>query len=104
MAALADRTEFNRDILAQLRQMVGHAADLQQMVHYVQDELGFSREFIVPVIGYFCQAFRLPLREMLPLREWWESGAPHGDVDRGLLEKISRVASGADAEITKSNT
>jgi hypothetical protein len=73
MAVIAARDMFRSDIVDRLREMAAQGADLAEMVAYVQRELGFSEAFIVPVLGYFCRAFALPLSEVLPLRKWWET-------------------------------
>ena len=70
MATLVESQPLNEEILAQLRQLAANGASLEQMVDYVQGSLGFSKSFTVPVLPYFCRAFELPLREVLPLREW----------------------------------
>jgi uncharacterized membrane protein YvbJ len=52
------------------------------MVDFIQKSLGFSKSFVVPVLPYFCKAFSLPLREVLPLREWV------GDRDDSQVENL----------------
>jgi hypothetical protein len=39
--------------------MAAQGISLEKMVRSIQHELGFSEEFIVPVMGYFCRAFNL---------------------------------------------
>jgi hypothetical protein len=56
------------------------------MVAEVQTSLGFSPDFVVPVLGYFCKAFSLPLVDVVPLREWMETK------DDRLVDKLmSRI-------------
>ena len=73
MAVSVQPSVFRSDILCGLQAMAKRGQSLNEMVGYIQKELGFSKEFIVPVLGYFCQAFSLPLKEVLPLREWVET-------------------------------
>lgn len=86
MAVVLQEGTFRQDMLQKLRLMASQGVGLAEMVTYVQKELGFSRSFIVPVLGYFCQAFSLPLRVVLPLREWWETR--NDDETAGLLAAI----------------
>jgi hypothetical protein len=68
--ALAVTESLRQDIVDRLRAMAARRETVDEMVEYVQRELGFSKEFIVPVLPFFCRAFDLPLKEVLPLREW----------------------------------
>jgi len=61
---------FRSDVLCGLQAMAKRGQSLNEMVGYIQRELGFSKDFVIPVLGYLCQAFSLPLKEVLPLREW----------------------------------
>jgi hypothetical protein len=70
MALSVQPSVFRSDILRGLQTMAKRGRSLNEMVGYIQKELDFSEDFIVPVLGYFCQAFSLPLKEVLPLREW----------------------------------
>jgi hypothetical protein len=70
MATLIESQPLNEELVAQLRQMASEGASLEQMVDLVQGSLGFAKSFTIPVFPYFCRAFKLPLREVLPLREW----------------------------------
>ncbi len=70
MATLVESQPLNEELVAQLRQLASKGASLEQMVDLVQGSLGFAKAFTVPVLPYFCKAFGLPLREVLPLREW----------------------------------
>ena len=73
MAAIAMPDILDQKIIARLRTQASQGIDLETMVRSVQDELGFSHEYIVPVFAYFCKAFSLPLLDVLPLREWLET-------------------------------
>jgi hypothetical protein len=70
MATLIESQPLNEELVAQLRQLASEGASLERMVDHVQGSLGFPKSFTVPVLPYFCRAFELPLREVLPLREW----------------------------------
>ncbi len=61
---------MREDVIRDLRTMATSGASLAELVCHVQESLGFSKSFVVPVLAYFCAAFSLPLREVLPLREW----------------------------------
>ncbi len=73
MAISLDSATFRTEIIQGLQNLAGEEKSIEAMVKYVQQELGFSKGFIVPVLGYFCQAFSMPLSEVLPVREWWET-------------------------------
>src|ERR1019366_3400012 len=89
MAAVIIPDSLDREVLAELRQLAVEGAGLNQMVSRVQERLGFVPEFIVPVFPYFCTAFSLPLKEVLPLREY----SKNRDVPelQGLLTKIRQA-------------
>jgi transposase-like protein len=70
MATSVTSDSLDMEIIAELRQLASKRAGLDHMVTRVQQRLGFSPEFIVPVFAYFCRAFSLPLVELLPLREY----------------------------------
>jgi len=70
MATPIESQPLNEELVAQLRQMASEGAPLERLVDHVQGSLGFAKSFTVPVFPYFCRAFKLPLREVLPLREW----------------------------------
>jgi len=57
------------EIVEELKAMARRRESLDEMIGYVQDRLGFTSDFVVPVMSYFCRAFSLPLRDILPLRE-----------------------------------
>jgi len=76
MAVLETPGTLRKETVAGLRAMAEGGAGLAQMVQFAQAELGFGRPFVVPVLAYFCEAFSLPLRDVLPLREWCETGDP----------------------------
>jgi hypothetical protein len=73
MAAVTTGETLDMAFVDRLRHLASQGAGLDQMVSEVQAGLGFSPNFIVPVLGYFCQAFSLPLIDVLPLREWVET-------------------------------
>ncbi len=58
------------DVMEGLRAMARGGKGLNEMVDYVQKELELTKEMTVPLLAIFCQAFSLPLRVVLPLREW----------------------------------
>ena len=74
------------EILRGLKGLAAERASVMEMIHYVQAELGFAKNFIVPVFPYFCEAFSLPLRDVLPLREW--IGDQNDAVISGLLARL----------------
>jgi hypothetical protein len=70
MAILQNHEPTRSDVIDHLREMAAQGVGLTEMIRSVQKELGFTEEMIVPVIAHFCRAFELPLRTVLPLREW----------------------------------
>ena len=77
---------LRQDIIDRLREMAARHDSLDQMMAHVQAELGFSESFVVPVLPFFCKAFELSLRDVLPLREWISD---RNDADElALLSKI----------------
>lgn len=70
MAVVQNEQSIRFDVIEHLRSMAGRGVGLSEMVRNVQRELGYAEEMLVPVMAYFCRAFELPLRTVLPLREW----------------------------------
>jgi hypothetical protein len=70
MAAVVKSEPLNAEVITELRELALADANLEKMVRHVQARLGFSKSFVVPVLAYFSAAFSLPLRDVLPLREW----------------------------------
>jgi hypothetical protein len=70
MAAVVKNEPLNAELVVELRELGSAGASLEKMVDHVQGRLGFAKSFVVPILPYFCAAFSLPLREVLPLREW----------------------------------
>jgi hypothetical protein len=96
MATLVTSDSPDMEIVTELRQLAFEGAELDQMVAHVQQRLGFSPDFIVPVFAYFCRAFSLPLIEVLPLREYSETrGVPELEC---LLIKIRQAARAAHSQ------
>jgi hypothetical protein len=88
MAAVVESEPLNAELVAELGELGSSGASLEKMVDHVQARLGFSKSFVVPVLPYFCAAFSLPLREVLPLREWI-TDRDDREVE-GLVAKIRR--------------
>ena len=92
MAVRTLEEEPRVEIVEELKAMARRRASLDEMVEFVQDRLGFSNDFIVPVMSYFCRAFSLPLRDILPLREWVQLH-DDGSIAK-LLSRIQEVENG----------
>jgi len=90
-ARTAGNVEFRADLVSQLRVMARQGRSLEDLVRFVQGELAYTTDFIVPLLGYFKHAFGLRLYDVLPLREWVQD---HDDrrVER-LLEAIRETVS-----------
>jgi hypothetical protein len=74
---------LKNDIVDKLRAMARRQASVSSMVEFVNKELAHSEVAIIPLMWYFCRAFSLPLRDVLPLREWVHS---HDDVSIAVLK------------------
>src|SRR5476651_1722902 len=88
MAAVVKNEPLNAELVAELCELGLTGASLAKMVDHVQTRIGFAKPFVVPVLPYFCTAFSLPLREVLPLREWI-TDRDDREVE-GLVAKIRR--------------
>ena len=88
MAISLEPEVLRTDIIQGLQDMARRGESVSAMVSYIQVELGFDKNFIVPTLGYFCRAFCLSLKDVLPLREWVET---HNDQDiASLLAQIKQ--------------
>jgi len=63
-----------REIDVRLREMAANGEPLTAMVDFVLSaiaiQLPHQEVATIPMLSYFCRAFSLPLRDVLPLREW----------------------------------
>jgi len=66
-------TSLRNGVVERLQEMAADRRSLQSMVDFVKTEIGPSEVYVVPMMSYFCRAFSLPLRDILPLREWVDS-------------------------------
>jgi hypothetical protein len=73
MAVESAETSLKEAIVEKLRDMAANRQTVEAMVEFLRTELPWSEVAIIPVMAYFCRAFSLPLRVVLPLREWVES-------------------------------
>lgn len=88
MATAMESGILRIDITEGLQTMAKRGRPLEEMVSFVQQELGHPQIMVVPVLAYFCQAFSLPLAEVLPLREWLTT---HDDREiSGLLTHLQQ--------------
>jgi len=88
MAVQSVEPSLQGGVVEKLREMATNRVSIESMVEFVRASLGNSEVWIVPAMAYFCRAFSLPLREVLPLREWVES---HDDESIATL--LARIES-----------
>jgi hypothetical protein len=70
MNEILEQVEPRPDVLVALRQRASHGASVRELVELIQGKLGYGGSAVIPVLWYFVRAFDLPLREVLPIREW----------------------------------
>ena len=58
------------EVIHEMRAMVRNGASVAQLVDRMQGRTGSKPDACLPVIWYFRKAFNLPLKVVLPLREW----------------------------------
>jgi hypothetical protein len=58
------------DLVRQMRVLAVNGATIRELVAEVHKRLEYPGQAIIPVLWYFTEAFCLPLRAVLPLREW----------------------------------
>ena len=73
MAVESVELSLQSEIVDKLRELAAKRASLAAMVEFVKAELGHSEVYVIPLLAYFRRAFSLPLRDVLPLREWVDS-------------------------------
>lgn len=110
--------QYDPALIRALRQMALEGKHPLDLIRFVQQREGYAPNFVVPVLGYLCQAFRVPLSIILPLREemgvgpdseslrvvfWFAAAVLEKDArpwDRGLFEK--NFANGTNLEASRS--
>lgn len=77
----------NEEIVRELRCLALQGASARDLVKATRSRLGITNESAVPVLWYFAHAFKLPLKEILPMREWLEL-ADFEALDAELIPRI----------------
>lgn len=70
--------------------MARRGTSVRELVKLVQSRLGLADDAVLPVLWYFCRAFCLPLRTVLPLREWIGSSDDR-EINAELMPEIEKT-------------
>jgi hypothetical protein len=81
--SLSAGVTLKNDVVDSLREMARRQSSVKSMVEFVNEKLAHSEVAIIPMMSYFCRAFSVPLRDVLPLREWVHS---HDDETIAVLK------------------
>ena len=65
-----EEPELRADLEQKLRSMADGGATVRQLVETIQCQLDLNGDAVIPVLAYFVKAFRVPLLDVLPIREW----------------------------------
>lgn len=70
MGSTLEQPTAREDVVRALRELAARGATVRELVREIQSRLGYVEDVIVPVLWYFTQAFAIPLKDVLPIREW----------------------------------
>jgi len=85
-----DLPEIRADVVEEMRRLADRGASVRQLVEAVRTRLGCDEEAVLPVLWYFTKAFHLPLKDVLPIREWF--GTAHDEeIDATILPAIDHA-------------
>jgi hypothetical protein len=92
-----EQPEPRADVIVEMRAMAQQGAGIPELVHLMQARTGAKLDASLPAIWYFCKAFHLPLKVVLPLREWF---LDHNDdeINAVLLPEIANAMAKLDLE------
>lgn len=85
-----EQEEVRPEIIAKLRAMADDGTTVRDLVQMLHRELRLPEDSLLPVLWYLMKAFSLPLKEVLPIREWLGS-ANDEEIDRTILPAIRRA-------------
>jgi hypothetical protein len=97
-SGLGGAKDIRGEIIQELRSFAERGAGVPELVELLLRRLDLNeREALFPVLIYFREAFRIGLREALPLREWL-AGTDRSEVDSLTVPAIQRMKEHWQAE------
>ncbi len=89
MALAVNEPDLRMEVVEAMRDLARRGAGVRELVHCVHSSLHLQPDALLPVLWYFMKAFRAPLDEVLPVREWLGNGND-SEVDALILPAIRR--------------
>ena len=83
--------EVSVEVVGKLRALAERDTDIPELVDFLLGHLQLDKDHaVIPVLAYFRAAFCLPLRDVLPLREWL-GVKDRSEVDSKLIPAMKRT-------------
>jgi hypothetical protein len=90
-----------REVEVRLREMAANGESLAAMVDFVLSAIAIllphQEVATIPMLSCFCRAFSLPLRVVLPLREWVHDRIDNDEI-RALLAQLESFRNGESTQ------
>jgi hypothetical protein len=83
-----EQLALRQDIIQELRTKAAKGSTVRELVGVIQSRLECGDQALLVVLWYFTAAFRVPLRQVLPIREWLGSNNDE-EIDGEILPAIA---------------
>ncbi len=81
---------MNEDLLREMRLLAKDGTSVRALTQLIQLRLDVTYENgAIAILAYFCRAFLIPLREVLPIREWLGT-TQDAEIDAQILPLIEQ--------------
>src|SRR5262245_56506977 len=111
MSGTLEQPTTREDVIRAMRELATRGTTVRELVQVVHTRLGYPEDAVLPVMWYFSEAFGLPLKDVLPLREWLGTDRDE-EIDALMLPAIAKARSqwlpstvspgnGADREVSR---
>ena len=89
MSGAIEQPVARSDVIRAMRRLAARGTTVRELVQEVLGRLGCGEHVVLPVLWYFTQAFRLSLKDVLPIREWMGTDRD-AEIDALILPAIEK--------------
>lgn len=85
-----ENPEPRQDLIREMREMAARGTSVRELCNLVRSRLDLGEQAVIDQLFYFTKAFRVPLLEVLPLREWLGTDND-AEIDAIILPAIEKT-------------